>query len=261
MSQFAVNLVRRGAGLPPVTPVEPPYTPYFPLEPVGGGAEPEHPPEVAPPAEEPESTLVEEPAIDPTPASEPAPREIPIETTMNRQEAPEPAPAAEIRPPEPRALLEPRWEPPSAEPKRLEAAPGEVREMEVEREVTRIQTVEVPPVAAVTIVRPRQSPAHVAPVLRPRLETLAAPVAVPEPAGPPPAPVVEPAEGGREAMPVAKLAAALAGPPTPPSEQPVQVRIGTVEVRVTAPPAAPAPVPAPAAQGFGPYLSKRRYQF
>lgn len=45
---------------------------------------------------------------------------------------------------------------------------------------------------------------------------------------------------------------------TPSEPRPIQVRIGTIEVRATTPPA-PTPPPAPKHQGFDDYLALRTY--
>jgi hypothetical protein len=52
----------------------------------------------------------------------------------------------------------------------------------------------------------------------------------------------------------------LAEPAATPSEPPsIQVRIGTIEVRATTPPAPPVPAPAPTSQGFDDYVLVRTY--
>ena len=52
----------------------------------------------------------------------------------------------------------------------------------------------------------------------------------------------------------------MMGPTVTPAEaRPIQVRLGTIEVRATKPPTAPAPPPAPAPQGFDDYARIRTY--
>jgi hypothetical protein len=297
VSDFILNLARRGAGLAPVVALQPPFTPasapdvgtahateprseraprdedrpelQVRVEPpssqaqVSPAAAPPSPvpaPPTPPPPQARTSPLPPPAGIsDVAPAQEPVPQ--PTEPAVPRPEEesaypttaaePQSSPLQHTRPPAPLTAPMPRAEPAvqiSGEP--FSPAPS--------RPAAQPQPTPLP-------TQPETNLAAMPTAVRPTLahETRGASegetVAHVQPATPPMTParqaIIKPAPASERpfALPT------MMGPTVTPSEpRPIQVRIGTIEVRATTPPA-PTPPPAPKPQGFDNYLALRTY--
>ncbi len=223
MSQFLVNLVRRGAGLPAEASPVPPTVPNF-LLPAGG-------PQAAPVDTPPPPLLPPPSAGSPTTASVrrssdvAAPVASPIPPPRGVAPAPPPPPPAEPRPelPNPPRGSRPRNQTGDPSPPRPEPRPTPHA---VSPPAPATPAEEAPP----AIPPPGEDPGHALP--RPRSPWH------PEPTG--------------------RLGPMGAASVLAPTEPRIQVRIGRVEVGVTTR-ALPAPPPARAAHGFADHAWARRY--
>ena len=259
MNDFLVNVVRRGAGLPPVLSPEPSTAPDFSgvcREPLGGEADSPPPAPVPPPAA-PEPTLIpdiQRSAEPPAPAAFIAPLvSAPASSSLV---TPEPL-ADEVEPPS--GIRAPRSDP-GREPQHAQETNRPPLEPARSGEAPRDPiTGGEAPEPAPPVLEPRQPSSHggtPAPLVTPRRET-------PEP------PPLR-AEGSAQVAPRSLGSWGPGGPPVrldpakqapaPATETPrIQIKIGRVEVRVAKPPPAATPRPPERARGFGDYSLARLY--
>jgi hypothetical protein len=240
VSDFITNLARRGAGLTPIIAVQPRVAPPF--------------------ASEPAATHATQLELDMA-AAEPMP-EVPIDATTLSSQVRQ---AAALFPAAPLSGTPlPATAPPEVVPQPSQTAiPSALRQLPILHD---LRTAAAPPVAQ----QPGGVPESEHPLLQSQIQPSSARLAEQPQTLPGTfarveiAPSVTPAAG--DAPPLIRPApvepprfAAPAGPARSHSEPcPIQVRIGTIEVRATTP-SAPAPPPAPTPQGFDEYAQVRNY--
>jgi hypothetical protein len=238
VSNFIINLVRRGAGLAPQVPVEPPFTPVF--LPGPGGLAPWEAPGANVSAEAERASdneglnppgKIQEVWYPPAQAAPAPPQISPGPPALSPAEPlagiSSPPPEKPPRPP----LLSPPGEAVAAQPAVLKEIPGREK-AKVFHPEPRGQTPDGP--------QPWEA-ARIAPDRRPESEPRQ-PLIRPAPVKPP-----EPLIPEKASMP-------------PAVPRPIQVRIGTIEVRAITPPApASAARSGPSPQGFEAYRLLRSY--
>jgi hypothetical protein len=286
MSNLLSNLAQRGAGLEPATVVQPHSTPYFPVGlRIAHAAQPEYlpvdvtmtevltSPDTA--ASTPQAPLVGGPGPQYTPPARPASSrsQVGMATTSEREPRPDELDKTEQKP---GAISDPKQvsQPASLQPEPRAESISDPERILQQASSPKPRSEQSPPLGLTAgleaTAEPAEPPAPSRPV--PRMQEVRRweaaankehpPVSVPEPT---------PSErsSGLQALPPARLTDRLSastpleksdvGPPVP---QPIQVRIGTVEVRATTPPTAPPPAPRSpqGPTGFDGYAMIRSYR-
>lgn len=284
MSNFLINLVRRGAGLAPQMPVEPRLTPFFVSVSAGQGPEAASGSDLSPDNEGLQTLSkpqkVSSPPAHPVP-SPPIITEAPATPSMAPTAGPSPLPSGDLisppwpRPPREAVAAEKQTVAPTPLPP--EKAPVlEGKAPEALKVSTSVRAVDAPAQTAdQVVVRPRlvfrpqvsgenddqaRSKVFRPESLRPTPESPRPSEAVSKEPGQPDEserrqPLIRPAPR----QPPEPLLTEKASRP-PAAARPIQVRIGTIEVRTTTPPPpAPTARPGPSPQGFEAYRLLRSY--
>lgn len=295
MSNFLLNLARRGAGLAPVVTLQPPFVPPFAPD-LGTAHASESEPEMASvDTATPEVPMSSATALAKMPPAEPPHRRSQERVPSSLVQPPTGTVAAQVRVSQPvkpatpqpeeasSAAVEPRTPPPHHTPKPV-SLPGPSPRIEPAVQVSNDTPRSGHPPDSLR--RPLEQmppaePAHRLPTppdAFDRSET--GPIAVPAATHTTPMPTAQEApesEVVAQVQPATPHVADISTPiirpaPTQPPMFPapvelaitpseprsIQVRIGTIEVRATTPPS-PAPLPAPTPRGFGDYALVRNY--
>lgn len=269
MSGFLTNLLRRGAGLPPLVA---PRRMDLPADlPVPEGEEEWAAPDVLSPADpampEPERRRSPEAADSPAPAPQ-----APVKAAEAAAEAMRTAPVPSVPPPvlAQAAQTAPREQAARA-PVLPKPAPEQPPEPAVPPPLRQDQLREAQETIRV-LASPRVNPPLLPVPIETRIERIAAPpeeqpLSLPAPAPPAATPKAAPPAAAEPPLPLAPIAPPPETPAAlhaldeaqPPEEPRIEVRIGRIEIRQAPPPPPPAPAPRREPRGFPEHSLARRY--